>query len=458
MARIGRGFPSPRVLPRLLWEEPVVPPIGPPLSNRAIYRFWVGWDGRNAGVFRIGVSTIAPNNPGSWTGYDRIGYGYTPNFGSTIYDNITNQDANHKTHDGSIRRGRSDDLGPIQAGSVDIEIVDTDGRFNPKSTGSPLNGKVKSARPVKVEMSVDDGASWKLRFYGWSDEHKSDPRNKRSFIHASDMIEAILANEYPVIPSMGSTTVGAAIGAVLDWCEWSNPTMRSIAAGDQIPDFTADGSKTARSLVEELIVIDPGGAFFQDVDGVVVYEPRYVKAAKAVSSTLNNEMIAIAPGQRLRDVVNVQGVLREAEGAELQTAEDPASRGEYGRRQGSQINTLYLNTDPEARALAAEIVRLRADGIDAIYALPLANKNAALLDILANRDLQDRVSLIESLHGTSDEYIIESIEERVSDGGTIHRTSWKCSDAPDTVPFRVGVSLIAPDDPGSWGGYHRIVY
>lgn len=199
--------------------------------------------------------------------------------------------------------------------------------------------------------------------------------------------------------------------------------------------------------------------FFQRADGVVAYEPRWIKAARTVSSTLDDEMIAIAPGQRLRDVVNVQSVLREGDPeAVVQTAENGASRGTYGQRQGSTINTRYLNTDGEALNLATEIVRLRSDGIDAIYALPLANKNADLLEVLADRDIQDRVALIESLHGTSDQYIIESIEERISDGGAIHRTSWKCSEAPDIVPFRIGVSTIAPDAEGSWGGYHRIVY
>ena len=96
----------------------------------------------------------------------------------------------------------------------------------------------------------------------------------------------------PIIAATGPTTTGAAIGIILDSVGWTEPGMRSLDVGDAIPDFSADGTKTALELIEELLVAERG-ILFVNGSGVVVYRSRNARASQASLATISDEFAAM---------------------------------------------------------------------------------------------------------------------------------------------------------------------
>lgn len=420
----------------------------------ARYRVLIGWAGRNAGVFRIG-SKVAPNDPGSWEGYDRIGYAFTPRFDGPL-DNVTAD-----THAATITRGREQAAGPMRKGQLDLEMLDRDGYFNPNNPSSPLAGQLRPGRPVLVEATMDDGATWYPRFYGWIERISSRPRAYRTDIVATDFF-GWLAKSRPVIAATGPITRGDAILLVLGYIGWANPELLDIDPGDWLPDFSADGSADALSIISALLETDPGGGFWHKASGVIGYRQRHNLFDSPVAFDLSGEVWAISPGVDEERIVNVQTVARASRGGGdepvAQTATNGASKGEFGEHAGSQITSPYLWTDDGALRLAREIVRQGGEPKGLIWSIDLANANTTILDALIRSEVLDRVAVSEAAFGTEGEYIVQGFREEITDGGFLHRAAWAAVEAhTGDGPFRIG-SLIAPNDPAQWAGYDRIFH
>src|SRR3990167_7986748 len=220
------------------------------------YRAYIGWAGRDAGVFRVGVSTVAPAV--DTLGYDRIGYSFTPSY-TGLYDEITQEEIYMAT-DFTITRGRESPFSNMVAGTCVVNLSDKwPGRYNPKNTASPLTGLIRPMRPCKVQGSWDDGVTWEDLFHGWLEEGSSDPEmgNNKATFSFKDLF--IWLDQNPgemVIATTGPIYVGEVIGLILDLIGWTNPVMRSLANGTLLNDFSADGTKSGLELIGEILQID----------------------------------------------------------------------------------------------------------------------------------------------------------------------------------------------------------
>jgi hypothetical protein len=230
-----------------------------------------------------------------------------------------------------------------------------------------------------------------------------------------------------------STTTGAFIGRLLDAIDFNDPTLRrggitstgtrntTLDTGDTITVSSPTGDRSALQLIEELLEAERG-VFYISGGGIATYEERDSRAHRTSSAaTITDAAVKSNPGFQLDKLVNRQTVSRKdpATGNDTgtpQTASNDVSIGLFGVSSGSSISSQYLPTDGQALALASYIVNLRSD-FETPVVVELDGGDATALTQQLTRELQDRVTVNDTVAGTSGDYIIEAVEHEITDGG-----------------------------------------
>ncbi|MFZ9988483.1 MAG: hypothetical protein ACO3HV_12110 [Candidatus Nanopelagicales bacterium] len=230
-----------------------------------------------------------------------------------------------------------------------------------------------------------------------------------------------------------STTTGAFIGRILDAIDFNDPTLRrggitsagarntTLDTGDTITVSSPAGDTSALQLIEQLLEAERG-VFYISGGGIATYEERNSRAHRTTNAaTITDAAVKSNPGFQLDKLVNRQTVSRKdpATGNDTgsaQTASNDVSIGLFGVSSGSSISSQYLPTDGQALALASYIVNLRSD-FETPVVVELDSGDATALTQQLTRELQDRVTVNDTVAGTSGDYIIEAIEHEISDGG-----------------------------------------
>lgn len=366
----------------------------------------IAWGGDLTGIFALDISEM--------DGPDMLGAA----FGNSVYDDLT-----AAVQSVSYHRGRSSNLGMVQAGGATIKLVDTDGTYNPHNPTSPLAGKLKANRPVIVTESYD-GTVYTL-FAGFTSDIDSDPslNVQDATIVCIDLYDW-LGKTRPIIAATGPTTVGAALALIHNAMEWTDYDFDS---GSAIPDFSADGSKTSWALIEELLQVDLG-LYYIAGSGRPQYRDRNSRWSRtAPVDTFDGSVVSgLHPGFSGRGVVNRQTVTRT--GGTPQTYTDEANRRENGYSDGSAIDSPYLTTDADAYSLATFLVDLQLSGRPPVDSVTVINGDEARLLRILTRELGDRVNLSETCGGTSVEGIIESLD--VAMQGPIRQATYVISTRP----------------------------
>jgi hypothetical protein len=231
-----------------------------------------------------------------------------------------------------------------------------------------------------------------------------------------------------------TTTTGARIGQLLNAIDFTDPTLRrggikndgtrnttGLDVGDTVTVSPADGSKSALAMIQELLVAERG-VFYIAGDGSACFEERNSRAHRTTSSaTVTNAAISSDPGFQLDKLINRQTVSRldPATGnatGRPQTASEEVSIGLFGVSSGSEISTQFLSGDAQAFSLASYIVSLRSDFETPVVVELDAGDPTSLAQQLV-RELQDRVTVNDTVIGTTGDYIIEAVEHEISEGG-----------------------------------------
>jgi hypothetical protein len=266
--------------------------------------------------------------------------------------------------------------------------------------------------------------------------------------------------------STAASTTGARIGAILDAIDFTDPTLRrggiasdgtrnttGLDVGDTITVSAPDGSKSALALIEELLIAERG-VFYIAGDGSATYEERVSRAHRTTSSaTLTDAAIKSDPGFQLDKLINRQSVSRldPATGnatGRPQTASDEVSIGLFGVSSGPDISTQFISSDGQAFSLASYIVTLRSD-FETPVVVELDAGDPTSLTQQLERELQDRVTINDTVIGTSGDYIIEAVEHEISEGGNRFITRFTLSRYGDNVPFvfdSTTQGIFAPPD------------
>lgn len=346
-------------------------------------------------------------------------------------------------------------MGDNHIGETKVDLVLNDvlpGRYNPKNTASALYGSIRPMRPCKVQGSVD-GVTYRDLAYAWLEEGEDDPEigvNQARF-QFRDVTLLLERAEGIIIAATGQTTVGAAIGLILNAIGW-DAGLRSLQTGDVIPNFSADGSRNGLQLIEDLLKVDLG-YFYHSRQNIVTYVDRYEPGRRASVGTFQSAKAAI-PGVSLSTVKN--RATGQKEGSTDQTYSDATSITEFGYGDHSKVESPYFRDDNQALSWAKWQVIQTKDPGSPFWAFDVSEGPTGYLDAILQAEFLDKATI--STAGLVNQTFTIKDMTHYAGSGQLHRTSWVLAEIPGTVPALVGVATVAPDSPATWGPYARVVY
>ena len=391
---------------------------------RASYTLEVAWQAYNTGIFTFDYSTFDGADTLGVSPFDTTFTGPNDDL-STIFDGA------------SVSRGRSNTRDTVLAGSSSIDVRDRAGLLNPENTGSPIYSVLQDRlHPVRLRGTVG-GVTYGI-YYGWIRRSVWQPGGRKG----TAQLECVdlfwwLERANPVIAATGPTTTGAAMGLVLDAIGWTDPLARALDTGDIIPDFTADGTKTALQLIQDLLEAERG-VFFIDGDGVATFRSRLTRVQMTSVATIVNPANSLSPGVDFESVRSRVTVTR-TQNAYQAIALDDTARRKVGFADET-LETAYLPSDTQADDLAAWLLSQLKLPREPIYETTLDNRSTAFLTQIMARELVDRITLTTDRGNVNGDFHIDSLEHRISRDS--HTMRWLLSRATTLVPLRFDTSLF----------------
>lgn len=175
-------------------------------------------------------------------------------------------------------------LAPIVSGQGSITLDNRSRDYSPRNASSPLFGKVKPARPVKVTRVV--GGTTYTVFRGHTDDSPLDPDldAKTVTVNLVDYLQDFQQNPISTTLFQGLRT-GGAINAVLDAAGWTGG--RDIDSGATIiPWWWADG-KDAFTALQEIVASEGSPALLAvGVNGEIIFRDRQHRLVRSSSTTV----------------------------------------------------------------------------------------------------------------------------------------------------------------------------
>lgn len=357
------------------------------------------------------------------------------------WDGVSWTDETSRMKEFAIERGYDEEQTSVRAGTLNLTMKDTTGRFNPANAASPLQPYI--ARPLReVRLRVTYSATTYYLFSGYTRKHESDPgRDVREA--RIDCVDAfLLLDAANPIAATGATT-GAAIASILAEIGFTGAT--DLDTGDVIA-YAADGTQSALAAIGALLQAERG-FFFIAANGTATYLDRYAPNRSPYTSsqgTIASTMRAIAPGVDFDLLYNRATVTKT--GGTAQTAADTG--GVLGTivKDYPNIDSPYLASDAAALSLAKHLVLKGKNPVPPVRFLDLDNGQTAAWVQLLTRELGDRVTVTESLGGTSGDYHIRRVTHAANWGQGIHRGAWSMSQRETLQPFLIGISTIGGAD------------
>jgi hypothetical protein len=392
----------------------------------------IAFDAYVVGVFTIDHSGLDSN--------DGLFDGNAQAFTGT-FDDVTDD----VDQDVQIAIGTDDLAGAVQASTCDFALIRPDdvGQWNPKNPGSDVNqldpGLIEM-RPVRV--TVNNGAGDHGLFWGFLRTATFDAASGLLHVHCEDLI--FMANRWkPVIASTGPTTTGAVIGLVLDYIGWTDQTLRDLDVGDHIPDFSADGSRTAPQIIADLLAAERG-TFYQDPDnGVATYRSRDYPQLNNVYARLANQLSDLGADLDADRVYTRVTVSRS--GGASYTAVDTTAERRTGGNELPSIDSPYIPDDTAPRLLAGDLIYEKKQPSAPVRPLLENDSELACALQLRLRPL-DPIDVVEDLAGTDGTYSLQQIKHAIDVQGFYLRTDALATPRP-LMSFAIDVSgLDGPDE------------
>lgn len=424
----------------------------------------VGWTDTPGNIFELDSSVLDGLDV-----LDGLGVG---DF-SGAYDDVT-VDAG----DVRIRRGRSDSLATMQAGTCEFTLFrpsDPD-FYNPNSLTSPIAFEEPGFAPMRpVRVTATYNAVDYPLFYGFIRTMDWDSDSRTAKVQAVDLF-LWLSRTNPAVTIAGANTAGVAntsdaIGYVLDLALWTDPARRNLAAsgGDSINPTSAnfsypDGNNSALSIIEDLLAGERGVAF-ADASGTLVYRDRNARAeTTTITATFNaTQQLNVGSSLDLDKIINRVRVTRTG-GTQVEE-EDAGSQAKYGINDYT-LDNRYIPSYSASQNLAKWLIRRLAIPQPPVE-ITLENDSATTLTTQLSIELGDRVEApIEFdafVFGESEfggalfggdlgSYHVEQIEHQIGGGGLYLSTKLILSArGADGDQFLFGYGEFGDVDTGTFG-------
>jgi len=365
----------------------------------ASYNCRVAWDTYQSGLITFGYSL-----------FDGVDVFAPSPFAATYlgeYDDVSTMLASAE-----VTIGRDSNLTWLPASSAQITLRDPTGLLNPENLAGPLLSALIADRmhPITLE---GDGFSI---FSGWIREITWEPTKRKGYAHLDCVdLTYFLNKAYPIIAATGATTTGAAIGLILDAIDWTDSEFRDLDIGDDIPDFSADGSETALSLIEGLLDCERG-TFYIAPDGVATYRDRSWRQTLDSVALIEDEMSFVAPGVDFDAAITRARVERLQSGYIAEAVAPANDQRKLGWNDLPPIATPYLIADAGADSLADWLVWVLGQPRPPMHELALDNRTAYQLYQILARSFGERITVVSAQTGQSGDYHIEQIRHAI--GGT----------------------------------------
>lgn len=424
----------------------------------------VGWTDTPGNIFALDSSQLD-----SFDVLDGLGVG---DF-SGPYDNVTADVGEDSLR---IRRGRSDTLATMQAGTCEFTLhrpSDPD-YYNPNSLTSPIafeDPGFAPMRPVRVTATYS-GTDYPL-FYGFIRTMDWDSDSRTAKVQALDLF-LWLSRTNPAVrivdaQAAGVVNTGDAIGFVLDKSLWTDPARRTLADGDTVDPSAAnfsypDGNSTALSIIEDLLAGERGVAF-ASASGTFVYRDRNARAeTSTITATFNaTQQLNVGSSLDLDRIINRVRVTRT--GGTQVTEEDTTSQGRYGINDYT-LDNRYIPSYTASQNLAKWLIRRLATPQPPVE-VTLENDTASTLVTQLSIELGDRVQAPVEFDalvfgdgqfgsalfgGDLGSYHVEQIEHQVRGGGLYLSTKLILSArGADGNQFLFGTGRFGNVDTGTFG-------
>jgi hypothetical protein len=400
---------------------------------RARYTLEAAWSSHALGIFTFDTSTIG--------GTDTLGVSPFDITFTGPYDNMSS------IFDGArVNRGRNNTRDVVLAGGATIDVRDRAGMLNPENVLSPLYGELEDRlHPIRLKATFPaegpDAVTYGI-FYGWIRGSTWEPGGRKG----TARLECVdlfwwLNRAQPVIAATGVTTTETALGLILDAVGWTDPMLRDLDTGDTIPDFSADGKKTALQLIQELLEAERG-MFFINGFGIATYRDRLARATMTSLASVVDTMSALAPGIDF-EAVRTRVTVTRTQNAYQAIATDDVTATKRGYDDES-IETAYLSSNTAADDLAAFMLSTLKTPKEPLYDVTIDNRTADQLTQVLARDLVDEISVISSRGDVGGNFHIDQIEHTITRDR--HTAVWLCSRETNDHPFLFDVSLLDGSD------------
>jgi hypothetical protein len=294
----------------------------------------------------------------------------------------------------TIRRGRQNELGRIEAGKLTLTLDNRDRLFDPENASGSFYPNVKPMKRIRVYALWNSVTYFLFTGYieAWEPVYPGG-RTAVVRVRASDAMSAIAR---AIVSYAGNEFINWAIFAILDTIGWPTADTSFDGAQSQVPS----GSyldQNPLTFIQQLVEAE-NGLFFQRGDGKFVFQDRHWRIRNSTSAATFGTASGELPYESLDlgfdETLIYNDILITRAGGAQQEAIDSTSQAAYGPRVLTKTGIL-LGTDDEALALSQWLLLRYKDPALRIPRMTL-NGDAApstLWPQLLGRDLSDKVTV-----------------------------------------------------------------
>jgi hypothetical protein len=173
-------------------------------------------------------------------------------------------------------------LTPITAGHGSFVLDNTSRDYSPRNTASPLYGRLKPARPVRIRRTVAGVTYGLLSAHTDTTPINPDVEAKTVTLSLVDWIADF--RQTISTPLYSSIRTGAAIGAVLDAVGWTGGRDLDLG-GSVLPWWWEEGTDALQALQNLLAAEGPPALLTVGSSGEIVFRDRHHRLVRAASTT-----------------------------------------------------------------------------------------------------------------------------------------------------------------------------
>lgn len=203
---------------------------------------------------------------GTWTG---------------VGDDVT--DRHRGTISCAYGRDQATALSPMVSGTGSFQLTNASRDYSPRNTSSPLYGRVKPARPVRIQRTTG-GITYTI-FVGHTDDAPINPdiASKRVSFTLLDNLADFRGFKLST-PLYAGLRTGDAIGAVLDAVGWT--AGRDLDPGGTFMPWWWTEGTDALTALQDLVAAEGAPAILtMGTSGEIVFRDRHHRLTRAASLT-----------------------------------------------------------------------------------------------------------------------------------------------------------------------------